>query len=371
MADHRSQTLAPVPHPSHYDHDCPSFSDLFNGVTHSEFPTIQNVGFQVSRNWVSIWVIRTLSSDLFCGFEFFVCVLGGTIWDVPSEVLASVTAKAAQAPVQMDQPVCMHSSTESSSVPKSEISMPNSTPGVENPLALPQDNASIKQRADQKDFSDHKTQLADTVVMNIPNDGYNWRKYGQKQVKSTESSRSYYRCTYSDCDAKKKVQQCHQSGFVTGVIYKGFHNHDPPPKIRCTQLRKSAAVSPVEGSDTNSSNSDSNTGIKAEEESGDVVERKRRMKPQEPQCFHQDGNREVHVVQMRLSKKKLGNVVMNKNLNKGMMKEGGLACSAPLFKTIKEPKIVVHAAGDVGISSDGYRWRKYGQKMVKGNPHPR
>lgn len=319
------------------------------------------------------------------------------------EVLASVTAKAAQAPVQMDQPVCMHSSTESSSVPKSEISMPNSTPGVENPLALPQDNASIKQRADQKDFSDHKTQLADTVVMNIPNDGYNWRKYGQKQVKSTESSRSYYRCTYSDCDAKKKVQQCHQSGFVTGVIYKGFHNHDPPPKIRCTQLRKSAAVSPVEGSDTvyptaqklgnsdlshyksepgkasvampelerqNSSNSDSNTGIKAEEESGDVVERKRRMKPQEPLVLPSRRKQRSSCSSNEIVKKEVGECG-DEQKPKQRMKEGGLACSAPLFKTIKEPKIVVHAAGDVGISSDGYRWRKYGQKMVKGNPHPR
>lgn len=37
----------------------------------------------------------------------------------------------------------------------------------------------------------------------------------------------------------------------------------------------------------------------------------------------------------------------------------------------KKHKFVVHAAGDVGISGDGYRWRKYGQKMVKGNPNPR
>lgn len=44
--------------------------------------------------------------------------------------------------------------------------------------------------------------------------------------------------------------------------------------------------------------------------------------------------------------------------------------SSPL-KPGKKPKFVVHAAGDVGISADGYRWRKYGQKMVKGNPYPR
>ncbi|KAH1221750.1 putative WRKY transcription factor 32 [Glycine soja] len=35
----------------------------------------------------------------------------------------------------------------------------------------------------------------------------------------------------------------------------------------------------------------------------------------------------------------------------------------------KKPKFVVHATEDVGISGDGYRWRKYGQKLVKGNPH--
>lgn len=52
------------------------------------------------------------------------------------------------------------------------------------------------------------------------------------------------------------------------------------------------------------------------------------------------------------------------------LKKGNSACP-DLLKPGKKPKFVVHAAGDVGISGDGYRWRKYGQKMVKGNPNPR
>ena len=53
------------------------------------------------------------------------------------------------------------------------------------------------------------------------------------------------------------------------------------------------------------------------------------------------------------------------------MKKGNAVCSGSVLKTGKKAKFVVHAAGDVGISGDGYRWRKYGQKMVKGNPNPR
>lgn len=53
------------------------------------------------------------------------------------------------------------------------------------------------------------------------------------------------------------------------------------------------------------------------------------------------------------------------------LKKNVSSCSESPLKTGKEHKYVVHAAGDIGISGDGYRWRKYGQKMVKGNPHPR
>ncbi|GFP90385.1 probable WRKY transcription factor 4 [Phtheirospermum japonicum] len=37
------------------------------------------------------------------------------------------------------------------------------------------------------------------------NDGYNWRKYGQKHVKASECPRSYYKCSNLNCPVKKKV----------------------------------------------------------------------------------------------------------------------------------------------------------------------
>lgn len=40
-------------------------------------------------------------------------------------------------------------------------------------------------------------------------------------------------------------------------------------------------------------------------------------------------------------------------------------------RTITEPRIIVQTTSEVDLLDDGYRWRKYGQKVVKGNPHPR
>lgn len=40
-------------------------------------------------------------------------------------------------------------------------------------------------------------------------------------------------------------------------------------------------------------------------------------------------------------------------------------------KTSCEPRIVVQTTSAVDIVNDGYRWRKYGQKLVKGNSNPR
>lgn len=52
-------------------------------------------------------------------------------------------------------------------------------------------------------------------------------------------------------------------------------------------------------------------------------------------------------------------------------KDDCLAEPSLLSRTVREPKVVLQVASEVDILEDGYRWRKYGQKVVKGNPNPR
>lgn len=40
-------------------------------------------------------------------------------------------------------------------------------------------------------------------------------------------------------------------------------------------------------------------------------------------------------------------------------------------RAVREPRVVVQTTSEIDILDDGYRWRKYGQKVVKGNPNPR
>ena len=51
--------------------------------------------------------------------------------------------------------------------------------------------------------------------------------------------------------------------------------------------------------------------------------------------------------------------------------EIGNADLTPIVKPIREPRVVVQTLSEVDILDDGYRWRKYGQKVVRGNPNPR
>ncbi|KAL2940022.1 putative WRKY transcription factor 4 [Bienertia sinuspersici] len=125
------------------------------------------------------------------------------------EALADVTAKAAKV-------------------------QPESTKSVIKPL--PKEKVEEHERT--KGNSLHTDEPPDDVPRTPKSDGYSWRKYGQKQVKSSGSSRSYYRCTNLSCCAKKKVQHMDVSGQVIEVVYKGDHNHDAPQNLKGSNRKK-------------------------------------------------------------------------------------------------------------------------------------
>ncbi|KAG2302189.1 hypothetical protein Bca4012_060508 [Brassica carinata] len=83
-------------------------------------------------------------------------------------------------------------------------------------------------------------------------DGYRWRKYGQKAVKNSPYPRSYYRCTTQKCNVKKRVERSYQDPTVVITTYESQHNHPIPTTRRSAMFSgpaasdyKSSSLSPV------------------------------------------------------------------------------------------------------------------------------
>ncbi|XP_061374162.1 probable WRKY transcription factor 53 isoform X2 [Gastrolobium bilobum] len=57
-------------------------------------------------------------------------------------------------------------------------------------------------------------------------DGFNWRKYGQKDILGAKYPRSYYRCTFRNtkgCWATKQVQRTDEDPTIFDITYRGSH----------------------------------------------------------------------------------------------------------------------------------------------------
>lgn len=59
-------------------------------------------------------------------------------------------------------------------------------------------------------------------------DGYRWRKYGQKAVKNSPYPRSYHRCTTVGCGVKKRVERSSDDPSIVVTTYEGQHTHPCP-----------------------------------------------------------------------------------------------------------------------------------------------
>ncbi|CAI5991281.1 unnamed protein product [Closterium sp. NIES-65] len=56
-------------------------------------------------------------------------------------------------------------------------------------------------------------------------DGYFWRKYGQKAAKGAAYPRAYFRCAVPRCPAKKTVERSSEDGSTMEIVYREEHNH--------------------------------------------------------------------------------------------------------------------------------------------------
>lgn len=77
---------------------------------------------------------------------------------------------------------------------------------------------------------DRRTVETETESDNI-DDGYRWRKYGQKNVKGNSNPRSYYKCTSAGCTVRKQVERSSKDPKILITTYEGKHNHDPPQVV--------------------------------------------------------------------------------------------------------------------------------------------
>ncbi|XP_010531035.1 PREDICTED: probable WRKY transcription factor 75 [Tarenaya hassleriana] len=77
----------------------------------------------------------------------------------------------------------------------------------------------------KKKVREHRYAFQTRSQVDILDDGYRWRKYGQKSVKNNKFPRSYYRCTFKGCNVKKQVQRLSTDEGVVVTTYEGVHSH--------------------------------------------------------------------------------------------------------------------------------------------------
>ncbi|XP_028762912.1 disease resistance protein At4g27190-like isoform X2 [Neltuma alba] len=73
-----------------------------------------------------------------------------------------------------------------------------------------------------------------------PDDGYSWRKYGQKIVAGSKIPSSYYKCTHVGCPVKKKLTRRSEEDLtIVEIVYKGTHTHPSRQRDRSLHELKS------------------------------------------------------------------------------------------------------------------------------------
>ncbi|XXG80236.1 hypothetical protein AAC387_Pa09g1154 [Persea americana] len=193
---------------------------------------------------------------------------------------------------------------------------------------------------DQEEGEGDQRELPSTAAAGaLSEDGYNWRKYGQKQVKE--------------------------------IIYKGAHNHPKPPPNRRSVIGSSYPPG------SNWRHDDMETASAATEfydpstnalvQDGPHFEMVDAIDVSSTMSNNEDEDDQGTHGSVSLGHDDEG----DESESKRRKVDASLMEMTGATRAIREPRVVVQTTSEVDILDDGYRWRKYGQKVVKGNPNPR
>ncbi|KAL7593807.1 hypothetical protein Lser_V15G35608 [Lactuca serriola] len=186
-------------------------------------------------------------------------------------------------------------------------------------------------------------------------DGYNWRKYGQKVVKGSEFPRSYYKCTHPNCEVKKIFERSCYTGKITEIVYKGTHDH---PKPQPTRRLNPSSILIQEEDHHNATDKVSSMAITGQPQPGFSAKANN----------NNNNNSDTSGTQVDENNTRDEDDEDDDPYPKRRRMDYDVT---PVVKPIREPRVVVQTISEVDILDDGYRWRKYGQKVVRGNPNPR
>ncbi|XP_056699347.1 probable WRKY transcription factor 20 isoform X2 [Spinacia oleracea] len=329
----------------------------------STFPSVINSSNSLDGNQSSGFEFKPNSGSYsFGGFAF-----SGSL------VSSADLSQQQTGQVNQVQPECPPQSSDPPVAVKSEMNPPNEQRST---VALP--SSSVPPEVDSNEFSQkvdsnnegqtppsEQKGLGSQVSERTSDDGYNWRKYGQKLVKGSEFPRSYYKCTHPNCEVKKLFERS-PDGTITEIIYKGQHDHPKPQPNR--RLPAGSMLSALEEKSDKGPPFNGQEGLLAISYGQTVHNNESSGTPDQSSCGANDNSGEVGASQLN---RITDDADDDDPYAKRRRMEIGEMDINSVVKPIREPRVVVQTVSEVDILDDGYRWRKYGQKVVRGNPNPR
>ncbi|PIN03695.1 hypothetical protein CDL12_23770 [Handroanthus impetiginosus] len=366
------------------DNDCRSFSQLLAGATSSPaavpnvsrgftgpaesmgggggsgefvFQQSRPAGLAVSQSQGMFTIPPGLSPASLLDSPGFFSSSQGPFGTSHQQMLAQITAQAqAQGQMQIQYPSLSAASASSFA----QLHPHPSNASLQQRIPPPQPDPKIMKESSDISLADQRPQPSNFTVDKPTDDGYNWRKYGQKQVKGSEFPRSYYKCTHPNCPVKKKVERS-LDGQITEIIYKGQHNHPPPSKRTKDTGNANGTMNPHGSSEFGTEGQMGNLNRPKE---GGHLQESSQVTPE-----HVSGSSDSE--EAGDAETKADGRDEDEPESKRRNIEVQNAEQASSHRTVTEPRIIVQTTSEVDLLDDGYRWRKYGQKVVKGNPYPR